>query len=255
METRVASSLGLKHVPNLPPRAIGLTSSSKPAPAIFSQYKTALPLWRRGVQPHQVGCSMFQVYSMQWHLHPCADVICAPLRAQPSSCSLLAHRHVGRCLLEWACAQAPTVPQGAGSDVSGYSVYSATPSAPEFPSDRMGEAARKALTRATTAVKRYGWISFWVQLTLSVVSGVILLFSVAFTSQSGPKASLYLTLIGILAGFLSTFWNFSYTRTGLKMQRYLDAPPGVTVPKIKKQSVRLREAPARPMHARSCKQA
>jgi hypothetical protein len=32
-------------------------------------------------------------------------------------------------------------------------------------------------------MSRYGWIGFWVQLTLSVVSGVILLFSVAFTSQ------------------------------------------------------------------------
>jgi hypothetical protein len=49
--------------------------------------------------------------------------------------------------------------------------------------------------------------------------------------QSGPRASLYLTLIGILAGFLSTFWNFSYTRMGRKMQRYLEAPPGVVVPK------------------------
>eukprot|EP00983_Pelagomonas_calceolata_P115722 1160228-Pelagomonas_calceolata.AAC.3 len=37
--------------------------------------------------------------------------------------------------------------------------------------------------RATRAVQRYGWISFWVQLSLSVVSAVILLFSVAFTSQ------------------------------------------------------------------------
>jgi hypothetical protein len=47
----------------------------------------------------------------------------------------------------------------------------------------MPEAARKALGRATRAIQRYGWLSFWTQLTLSVVSGVILLFSVAFTSQ------------------------------------------------------------------------
>ncbi|PNW77861.1 hypothetical protein CHLRE_10g454734v5 [Chlamydomonas reinhardtii] len=111
------------------------------------------------------------------------------------------------------------------------------PSAPELPPERMGEAARRALSRATSAVRRYGWLSFWAQLTLSVVGGVILLFSVAFTSQSGPKASLYLTLFGILAGFLSTFWNFGYTRTALKMQSYLDAAPGQEVPKIKKQQV------------------
>lgn len=41
-----------------------------------------------------------------------------------------------------------------------------------------------------------------------------------------------------MAGFLSTFWNFGYTRTALKMQDYLDAPPGINVPKVKKQSVR-----------------
>lgn len=61
--------------------------------------------------------------------------------------------------------------------------FSDTPSAP--PSevvDRMGEAARKALQRATQAVTRYGWMSFWVQLTMSVVSGLVLLFSVAMTS-------------------------------------------------------------------------
>jgi hypothetical protein len=58
---------------------------------------------------------------------------------------------------------------------------------PPSPQDRMGEAARKALSRATVAVKRYGWIGFWVQLTLSVISAVILLFSVAFTSQVSSK--------------------------------------------------------------------
>lgn len=36
--------------------------------------------------------------------------------------------------------------------------------------------------------------------------------------QSGPKASLYLTLVGILAGFMSTFWNLGYQRTSTRMQ-------------------------------------
>ncbi len=45
---------------------------------------------------------------------------------------------------------------------------------------------------------------------------------------------MYLTLVGILAGFLSVFWNFGYLRTANRMQEYLD---GADVAKIKKQQV------------------
>jgi hypothetical protein len=60
----------------------------------------------------------------------------------------------------------------------------------------------------------------------------------ACSPQTGPRASLYLTLVGILAGFLSTLWNFGYTRTGLKMQQYLDSGGAEGAPKVKKQNVR-----------------
>lgn len=42
--------------------------------------------------------------------------------------------------------------------------------------------------------------------------------SASLPLQSGPKASLYLTLVGILAGFMSTFWNLGYQRTSARMQ-------------------------------------
>ena len=118
----------------------------------------------------------------------------------------------------------------------------------------INEAARKALSKAAVACRRIGWFSFWTQLSLSIVSAGILLFSVAFTSQvrhsagcpdlhtglllsgrlggalakgagiwgtwvsiwsamqNGPAVSLYLTLFGIVASFVSTFWSFGYTR-------------------------------------------
>ena len=63
--------------------------------------------------------------------------------------------------------------------------------APAVPADALedtpaiNEAARKALSKAAGACRRVGWFSFWTQLTLSVVSAVILLFSVAFTAQVG----------------------------------------------------------------------
>jgi len=40
----------------------------------------------------------------------------------------------------------------------------------------VGAAARAAIVRATRALRRYGFISLWSMLTLSVVSAVILLF-------------------------------------------------------------------------------
>ena len=47
----------------------------------------------------------------------------------------------------------------------------------------MSEPAKKSLDRTANACHRVGWLSFWAQLSLSVVSAGILLFSVAFTSQ------------------------------------------------------------------------
>jgi Protein of unknown function (DUF3611) len=72
---------------------------------------------------------------------------------------------------------------------------------------------------------------------LSTVAAVILLFSMAFTSQTGPSISLYLTLFGIILGFLSTFWSFGYTRLSTKLRNFLDAPPGADVPRIRRSDV------------------
>jgi hypothetical protein len=39
--------------------------------------------------------------------------------------------------------------------------------------------------------------------------------------QNGPAVSLYLTLFGIVAGFVSTFWSFGYTRLARRLKGYL----------------------------------
>ncbi|EIE19576.1 hypothetical protein COCSUDRAFT_19300, partial [Coccomyxa subellipsoidea C-169] len=79
----------------------------------------------------------------------------------------------------------------------------------------------KSLSRAAKSCRQIGWFSFWTQLSLSIVSAGILLFSVAFTSQNGPAVSVYLTLFGIVAGFVSTFWSFGYTRLARRLRGYL----------------------------------
>eukprot|EP00798_Chlamydomonas_sp_ICE-L_P030906 gene30906-35959_t len=55
-----------------------------------------------------------------------------------------------------------------------------------------------------------------------------------FTTQSGPKIPLYLTLIGIVCGYLSCFWHYGFTRMGLKMQAFME---GDAASKVKKQTV------------------
>lgn len=40
--------------------------------------------------------------------------------------------------------------------------------------------------------------------------------------QNGPAVSLYLTLFGIVAGFVSTFWSFGYTRLSRRLRGYLE---------------------------------
>jgi len=145
-----------------------------------------------------------------------------------------------RVLAESACepgrgrAQAPAV-------------AAAAPLQPAVEADAaalVSEAAKKALARAANAMRRVGWFSFWSQLTLSVVSAGILLFSAAFTSQArpgaqragarprrrrarprvsaqnGPGVALYLTLFGVVAGLVSTFWTFGYTRLARRLRGY-----------------------------------
>ena len=40
-------------------------------------------------------------------------------------------------------------------------------------------------------------------------------------TQNGPAVSLYLTLFGIVASFVSTFWSFGYTRLSRRLRGYL----------------------------------
>lgn len=162
----------------------------------------------------------------------------------------------------------------------------------------VSEVARQNLKKAATACRRYGWISFWVQLVLNTVAAIVLLFSLAFTSQvgrygeqqmrcrspgtrnntqlsvliqeltefafrrllyrqsappvapsdthphphpsqNGPSISLYLTLFGIVLGFLSLFWSFGYVRLSRKLRAFLEAAPGSAdaVPKVRRSDV------------------
>lgn len=105
--------------------------------------------------------------------------------------------------------------------------------------DTISDAARQNLITAANACRRYGWLAFWVQLVLTSVAAVIILFSMAFTIQTGPQVSMYLTLFGIALGFISTFWSYGYTRLSRKLRAFVDAASASTgnAPKIRRSDV------------------
>ncbi|KAL3145817.1 hypothetical protein ABBQ38_015191 [Trebouxia sp. C0009 RCD-2024] len=63
-------------------------------------------------------------------------------------------------------------------------------------------------------LRRLGWVSFWAQLALSIVSATILSFAVTSSMQSpgGINVSVWFTLFGVASSFISTFFSFSYVK-------------------------------------------
>eukprot|EP00884_Botryococcus_braunii_P004776 jgi/Botrbrau1/1429/Bobra.0063s0121.1 len=103
----------------------------------------------------------------------------------------------------------------------------------------VSEAARKALNRASDACRQVGWIGFWIQLSLSIVSAGILLFSIAFTAQNGPASTLWLTIFGIVCAVISTFWSFGYTRLARKLRGYSQTGKREALQRVRKKDVLL----------------
>ncbi|MBD2567212.1 DUF3611 family protein [Anabaena lutea] len=67
-----------------------------------------------------------------------------------------------------------------------------------------------------------GWLSFWVQLGLAVVSGLVLLFAITgrdFAQQqnAGLGVGIFWGICGMLVLLFSVYWNFRYTRFGKRL--------------------------------------
>lgn len=77
----------------------------------------------------------------------------------------------------------------------------------------------KLAADAITA-RRLSWISFWGQLSLSCVSGVILVFSVTVREGMMAPASTWLALVGVLTAFVSTFMAWTYRRAATALSKY-----------------------------------
>ena len=57
-------------------------------------------------------------------------------------------------------------------------------------------------------------------------------------TQNGPSVTLYLTLFGIGASFLSTFWAYQYTRLAKRLRLYATRGPQGAEGRLTKASVR-----------------
>ena len=78
-----------------------------------------------------------------------------------------------------------------------------------------------ALTRLKARLWSVGWLSWWVQIILSTISGVLLLFanSVSQPLNAATITGRLLALGGLTAAFASCFWSWGYTRLSTKLER------------------------------------
>jgi len=87
--------------------------------------------------------------------------------------------------------------------------------------------------KVSSALKLWGWVGFWVQVVLSIISGIILLVFVGTRSLSTPPSAEAVnpaTLPGIGFAWLglgmvgvSIFWHWRYTRWAKRLT-YEDRP-------------------------------
>eukprot|EP00270_Netrium_digitus_P012865 TRINITY_DN4223_c0_g1_i1.p1 TRINITY_DN4223_c0_g1~~TRINITY_DN4223_c0_g1_i1.p1 ORF type:complete len:327 (+),score=69.15 TRINITY_DN4223_c0_g1_i1:62-982(+) len=109
---------------------------------------------------------------------------------------------------------ASSSPPGYGSQV---------PYTPADASEDAVEAARRAqaskrVEQTGAYIKRLGVFSFWTQLACSIVSAVILAFSLAVTGKPTSPPTTYLTAFGIAAALFSVFWTFGYLRLAERLR-------------------------------------
>lgn len=69
--------------------------------------------------------------------------------------------------------------------------------------------------RTAVSLRNLSVVSFWTQLSLSVVSGIILFFAINSGTAPGraPNVSVWFTLVGVILSFFSTFLAHGFRRT------------------------------------------
>jgi hypothetical protein len=81
------------------------------------------------------------------------------------------------------------------------------------------------LKQIAQTMRRIGWISFWTQVVLGVISAVILLLFAVFSQRPGSPSNnpgtgfgIFLAVGGLIVLGASVYWSFRYTRLGAQLQ-------------------------------------
>ncbi|KAJ4830731.1 Protein TIC 21, chloroplastic [Turnera subulata] len=99
----------------------------------------------------------------------------------------------------------------------------------------------KRLENTSRYFKRFGSFGFWGQLICTIVSAVILSFSIVVTGKISSPFTFYATSGGIAAAFMSVFWSFGYIRLSERLRKTATdpskAPPRADVVKSLKNGI------------------
>ncbi|MEO0455545.1 MAG: DUF3611 family protein [Cyanobacteria bacterium P01_A01_bin.114] len=91
----------------------------------------------------------------------------------------------------------------------------------------LGYSLPPAVRRIANAFRLVGWISFWSQAVLAVISSMVLIFASATLGaraanagggNPGTGAGLGLAVLGLLTIYIGAYWAWSYTRLGRKLR-------------------------------------
>jgi len=111
---------------------------------------------------------------------------------------------------------------------------------PSYPASSTVPASVQVAQNINRLYARVGWTSWWFQIVLSVISGVILTFAntVKSTSnlQTNPWTSGFaFSSIGVLAAFINVFWTWNLTRTNRRIA-LKKVDPTKILPTLKRMS-------------------
>lgn len=133
-----------------------------------------------------------------------------------------------------------------GGDAAAASSYGSTAAASDVTTTPVAATAGVAFDTAAASASlwRFGWIAWWSQFILTVIAGVILVFSFAFpgvaVASSASKIGTLLAAVGVATSLVSNVWTYGYTRLSLSLGRAAAAGEAVKAAADTAASIRRR---------------